>query len=98
MRQGLVPKGLAPEALAPSAPPTGGLPWLLTILCAAALPLLAGNAPANTTAVPAMYATRAEAEEAARKHFHCRGAHPMGKYWMPCAKHGQASGSARNHP
>ncbi|MCP9854102.1 hypothetical protein KBZ14_14680, partial [Synechococcus sp. HJ21-Hayes] len=24
-------------------------------------------------------------------------AHPMGKQWMPCAKHGQATGSAHSH-
>ncbi|MBM5816515.1 MAG: hypothetical protein FJ083_07990, partial [Cyanobacteria bacterium K_Offshore_surface_m2_239] len=49
-----------------------------------ALPLLGGAALANTPAVPAVYATRAEAEDAARKHFNCTGAHPMGKQWMPC--------------
>jgi hypothetical protein len=40
---------------------------------------------------------KAEAEDAARKHFNCTGAHLMGKQWMPCAKHGQATGSAHNH-
>lgn len=95
MRQGLTPKGLDPKGLdprdlAPCGIPTGCLPWLLGVLSAAALPLLAGNAQASSTAVPAIYATRAEAEEAARKHFHCRGAHPMGRHWMPCARHGQA--------
>ncbi|MCX5937582.1 MAG: hypothetical protein NTW02_05110, partial [Cyanobium sp. LacPavin_0920_WC12_MAG_62_9] len=31
------------------------------------------------------------------KHFNCTGAHPMGNQWMPCAKHGQASGPAQSH-
>ncbi|MEB3271727.1 MAG: hypothetical protein VKJ44_08795 [Synechococcus sp.] len=87
-------QGLAPTALAPCGIATRCLPWLPGVLCAAALALLAGGAQANTSAVPAIYATRAEAEEAARKHFHCSGAHPMGKHWMPCARHGQAGGTA----
>ena len=70
---------------------------LLGAMGLAVLPLLAGGALANTTAVPAVYATKAEAETAARKHFNCTGAHPMGHQWMPCAKHGQASGSAQSH-
>lgn len=44
-----------------------------------------------------MYATKAEAEEAARAHFNCTGAHPMGQQWMPCAKHGQNSTSSPHH-
>ena len=64
----------------------------------AALQLLGPGTQASTQsgngAVPAPYATRAEAEAAARKHFHCIGAHLMGKQWMPCAHHGQAGGSA----
>jgi hypothetical protein len=36
-----------------------------------------------------MYATKAEAEKAARK-FNCTGAHQMGNQWMPCAQHGDA--------
>ena len=47
----------------------------------AAAPLLAGDKP-----VPALYKTRAEAERAAPL-FHCKGAHPMGNAWMPCASH-----------
>ena len=70
---------------------------LLGAMGLAVLPLLAGVALADTTAVPAVYATKAEAETAARKHFNCTGAHPMGHQWMPCAKHGQASGSAHSH-
>lgn len=37
--------------------------------------------------IPAFYPTRAEAEAAARKHFNCTGAHPIGSQWMPCAGH-----------
>jgi len=81
-----------------SGAPTRTVHRLLGALGMIALPLLGGAALANTPAVPAVYATRAEAEDAARKHFNCTGAHPMGKQWMPCAKHGQASGSAHNHP
>jgi hypothetical protein len=49
----------------------------------------------SKTAVPALYPTRAEAEKAARLHFHCSGAHPMGSQWMPCAQHGSDHSS---HP
>ncbi|MCX5967681.1 MAG: hypothetical protein NTV57_08610 [Cyanobacteria bacterium] len=38
-----------------------------------------------------MFNTKAEAEAAAPA-FHCTGAHPMGKQWMPCANHGAATG------
>jgi hypothetical protein len=53
------------------------------------------NAVPSKTAVPALYPTRAEAEKAARLHFHCSGAHPMGDQWMPCAQHGSDHSS---HP
>jgi hypothetical protein len=43
---------------------------------------------ASPAAVPAVYATKAEAEAAAKRHFHCSGAHKMGNQWMPCADHG----------
>jgi len=55
----------------------------------------AGSSPANAGAVPAMYASQAEAEAAAAK-FGCKGAHRMGTQWMPCAQH-PASGST-THP
>ena len=48
-------------------------------------------AQANTGGVPAMYATKAEAEAAAKQHFKCTGAHQMGNQWMPCATNGQAN-------
>ena len=87
-----------PQRFASRGIPTRAVQRLLGAIGMATLPLPGGYALANTTAVPAVYATRAEAEDAARKHFNCTGAHPMGKQWMPCAKHGQASGSAHNHP
>ncbi len=77
--------------------PAKPIQGLLGAMGLAVLPLLGGGVQANTTAVPAVYATKAEAETAARKHFNCTGAHPMGHQWMPCAKHGQASGSAHSH-
>lgn len=40
----------------------------------------------------AMFATKAEAEAAA-KQFNCKGAHKMGEMWMPCASHGAATGT-----
>ena len=46
---------------------------------------------ASSGAVPALYATKAEAEKAAPK-FHCTGAHQMGDKWMPCAKHSNTQG------
>jgi Protein of unknown function len=44
-----------------------------------------------------MYATQAEAEQAAKLHFNCTGAHRMGDQWMPCAQHGGAQGSSHSH-
>lgn len=52
---------------------------------------------AGSGGVPAMYATQAEAEKAAKLHFNCTGAHKMGDQWMPCAKHGGAQGSSHSH-
>ncbi|MCP9890324.1 hypothetical protein KBY57_04505 [Cyanobium sp. Aljojuca 7D2] len=59
---------------------------LLCALVFACLPPVASAQHANQGAVPAMYATKAEAEKAASK-FNCTGAHQMGDKWMPCAKH-----------
>ncbi|MFN7678242.1 MAG: hypothetical protein ACK5QW_06555 [Cyanobacteriota bacterium] len=55
---------------------------------------------AATGGVPAVYATQAEAEEAARRHFNCSGAHRMGNQWMPCASHGAPPnpGQGGTHP
>ncbi|MEY3766937.1 MAG: hypothetical protein RLZZ11_4 [Cyanobacteriota bacterium] len=44
-----------------------------------------------------MYATKAEAEAAAKQHFNCTGAHQMGNQWMPCTSHGQSSGNAQHN-
>ena len=87
-----MPQGFAPRSIQPRTSR-----WLLSAIGIAALQLLGAGAQANTAAVPAMYPSKAEAEDAARKHFNCTGAHPMGQQWMPCAKHGQATGSAHNH-
>ena len=35
---------------------------------------------------PALFNTKAEAEQAAKK-FNCSGAHKMGDKWMPCKSH-----------
>ncbi|MCT0217452.1 DUF3721 domain-containing protein [Synechococcus sp. CS-1329] len=52
--------------------------------------------PAGAGAQRAIFNTRAEAEAAA-KAFNCQGAHKMGQQWMPCASHGEATGS-QSHP
>jgi len=57
---------------------------------------LFGAAHAKTEGVPALYATKAEAEVAAKKHFNCTGAHQMGKQWMPCSKHGPSTGYSQH--
>lgn len=60
-------------------------------LCAAPGAMAAPN-PSGQTGTKAMFATKAEAEAAA-KQFHCQGAHKMGNLWMPCANHGAATGN-----
>jgi hypothetical protein len=62
---------------------------LLSVLTLVALPSIACAQHSNSGAVPAMYATKAEAEKAATK-FNCTGAHQMGDQWMPCTKHGDS--------
>jgi len=62
---------------------------LLLALASTCLHSIAWAQHTNSGAVPAMYATKAEAEKAASK-FNCIGAHQMGDKWMPCAKHGDA--------
>ena len=49
--------------------------------------IVRANPSSGSEAVPALYATKAEAEKAARLHFNCTGAHRMGQQWMPCAQH-----------
>jgi hypothetical protein len=82
----------------PQAQTTRKLPQLLSAIgLATGLQLQGAAVHANSGGVPALYATQAEAEEAAKQHFNCTGAHPMGNQWMPCAQHSQASPSANNH-
>jgi len=40
----------------------------------------------KTNGTPALFETKAEAEEEA-KDFNCTGAHRMGDKWMPCQSH-----------
>ena len=54
-------------------------------------------AQTNSGGVPAMYATKTEAEAAAKEHFNCSGAHPMGNQWMPCSTHGQSNGTTQHN-
>jgi hypothetical protein len=90
-------KAIAADALRPvwpvqfrSNPQAMTRSLLLLAVAAMGAPLVAAAAPASSAAdkgVPALYATRAEAETAAKLHFHCTGAHKMGNQWMPCADH-----------
>jgi hypothetical protein len=52
---------------------------------AVAQPANASTTPAS--GVPALYPSKALAERAAKEHFQCSGAHPMGHQWMPCSSH-----------
>lgn len=61
------------------------------LIASAALPSVACAEHAGKAA-PGLYATKAEAEAAA-KDFHCTGAHQMGDQWMPCAMHPAAPSS-----
>ena len=79
------------------APVVRRLPQLFSLIAITTGIQLIGAAQANTGGVPAMYATKAQAEAAAKKHFNCTGAHPMGNQWMPCATHGQSSGNAQHN-
>jgi len=81
----------------PQTPGVSRMPKLLTLIGITTVIQLLAAAQANTGGVPAMYATKVEAEAAAKKHFNCTGAHPMGNQWMPCTKHGQTSNSAHAH-
>ncbi|NDC36030.1 MAG: hypothetical protein EBZ51_11830 [Synechococcaceae bacterium WB9_2_112] len=62
---------------------------ILIALATACWPAVASAQHTNSGAVPAMYATKAEAEKAASR-FNCTGAHQMGNQWMPCAKHDES--------
>jgi len=79
------------------APSARLLPQLISLIAIATGMQLPAAAQANTAGVPAMYATKAEAEAAAKKHFNCTGAHQMGNQWMPCASHGKTGGNAQHN-
>lgn len=66
-------------------------------LSVAACTTLGTYAQPSSSGVPALYATKAEAEAAAKKHFNCTGAHQMGNQWMPCASHGQTGGNTQHN-
>lgn len=67
---------------------------VLALALAACLP---AAAQAQHGAVPALYATQAEAEKAASAHFNCTGAHRMGDQWMPCSQHGGKASTTPHH-
>jgi hypothetical protein len=82
--------------------PSPASPWAIRggAAIGANLLLSAAGLAASATGpggVPALYSTRAEAEKAAKLHFHCTGAHKMGNQWMPCGKHGEVHGSGTSH-
>ncbi len=70
---------------------------IVSLISLAASSVVGAAAQANTGGVPALYATKAEAEAAAKQHFNCTGAHQMGNQWMPCTTHGQPSGNAQHN-
>jgi hypothetical protein len=72
------------------------LPQLFSLIAIATGIQLNGAAQANTGGVPALYATKAEAEAAAKKYFNCTGAHQMGNQWMPCTTHGQSTSTTQH--
>jgi Protein of unknown function len=64
----------------------------ITALAATGLaPQLASAEQASTKGQPGLYATKAEAEAAAKR-LNCTGAHAMGDQWMPCSTHPTAPG------
>lgn len=90
-------RGILEAADTPAVPPLpaalrrsprwfGGLVLGSSVLVASGGRAEQGGKPATA---PALYATQAEAEQAAKQHFHCTGSHRMGQQWMPCSQHGQ---------
>lgn len=66
--------------------------------CLLLTPVARGGSPSTENrGVRAVFATQGEAEAAAAR-FGCNGAHRMGSLWMPCASHGEASGSSQPLP
>ncbi len=78
-----------PQGHAVRAIPAKSIQGLLGAVGLAALGLFT-TASAHGThkqeGVNALYATKGEAEAAAKR-FHCTGTHQMGDKWMPCAVH-----------
>ena len=66
---------------------------LLIALATTCVPSIACAQQSTQGAVPAMYATKAEAEQAAPQ-FNCSGAHQMGDKWMPCVNHPQKNAAS----
>ena len=57
-----------------------------TIIISISFSLMGCSGNPNTNGTPALFETKAEAENAA-KDFNCTGAHKMGNQWMPCENH-----------
>ena len=76
------------------APGQAALGALALLLCPG--PSLAST-PATSHGTPALYASQAEAEQAAKQHFHCTGAHRMGDQWMPCSSHNPQPANHHHH-
>ena len=58
----------------------------LAVVATSTLPAFACHEHGGTGVVPPLYATKAEAEQAAPL-FNCTGAHQMRDKWMPCSGH-----------
>ena len=82
-----------PQGRAARGVPAKSIQWLLCVMGLAALGLFT-TASAHGThkqeGVNALYATKGEAEAAAKR-FNCTGTHQMGDKWMPCAMPGTSS-------
>ena len=61
-------------------------PIFTTIIISISFSLMGCSGNPKTNGTPALFETKAEAEEAA-KDFNCTGAHKMGDKWMPCQSH-----------
>ena len=71
-----------------------------SLLMAFSFLLMGCSSHSNKGAKPALFDTKVEAENAARK-FNCNGAHQMGDKWMPCESHEEhqenKKGSSKGH-
>tara|TARA_B100000902_G_C27181174_1_gene849002 strand:+ start:810 stop:1070 length:261 start_codon:yes stop_codon:yes gene_type:complete len=61
-------------------------PAFTTIIISISFSLMGCSGNPKTNGNPALFETKAEAEEAA-KDLNCTGAHKMGDKWMPCQRH-----------